>query len=158
MFTISAILDCRFVFERQIKRLVDFGVLFDFLLFEKMDQRNCVKFCVKNQIKCAKIFEMMTVAFGWSTMGRTQVQLGYNQFKEGREDINDDGRPGRPSTSTTNENIEAAKKMILNNRRINISEVADDVGIAFGLCQAIFTGALGMKRAAANIVLKLLNF
>ena len=30
------------------------------------------------------------------------------------------------------------KKMILNNHRITIREVADDVGISFGLCQAIF--------------------
>ena len=39
--------------------------------------------------------------FGESTISRTQVQLGYNRFKEGRDDINDDARPGRPKTSTT---------------------------------------------------------
>ena len=32
----------------------------DFLLFEKMDQRNCIKFCIKNKIKCARTFEMLT--------------------------------------------------------------------------------------------------
>lgn len=101
---------------------------------------------------------MLTVAFGESTMSRTQVQLWYNRFKEGREDVNDDARPGRPSTSTTDENIDAVKKMILDNRRITIREVADDVGISFGTCQAIFTDVLGMKRAAAKIVPKLLNF
>ena len=40
-------------------------------------------------------------------MSRTQVQLWYNRFKEGRKDVNDDARSGRPSTSTTDENIEA---------------------------------------------------
>ena len=30
------------------------------------------------------------MAFGESTMSRTQVQLWYNGFKEGREDVNDD--------------------------------------------------------------------
>ena len=83
-------------------------------------------------------------------MSRTQVQLCYNRFKE--------GRPERPSTSTTDENIEAVKKMILDNRRIIIREVADDVGIQFGSCQVIFTDVLGMKRAATKIVSKLLNF
>ena len=48
-----------------------------------------------------------------STMSRTQVQLWYNRFKEGREGINDDARPGHSNTSTTDENIEAAKKMII---------------------------------------------
>ena len=54
---------------------------------------------------------MLTSAFGDFTMSRTQVQLCYNRFKEGREDGNDDACPGRPSTQTTDENIEAVKKM-----------------------------------------------
>ena len=62
-------------------------------------------------------------------MSRTQVQLWYNRFKEDREDVNDNTRSGCPRTSTTNENIEAVKKMILDNHRITIREVADDVGI-----------------------------
>ena len=95
MLTISAILDCQFLTE---KKVVAFGVLFDFLLFEKMEQRNCIKFCVKNEIKFARTFEMSTVAFGESTMSRTQVQLWYNRFREDREDINDDARLGLPST------------------------------------------------------------
>ena len=72
--------------------------------------------------------------------------MWYNRFKEGREDINDD------------ENIEAVKKIILGNRRITIREAADDVGISFGSCQAIFTDVLGMKLVAAKIVPKLVNF
>ena len=38
---------------------------------------------------------MLTVAFGESTISRTQVQLWYNRFEEGREDVNDDARSGR---------------------------------------------------------------
>ena len=91
-------------------------------------------------------------------MSRTQDQLWYNRFKEGREDVNDNARPGRPSTSITDENIKVVKKIILDTRRITIREVADDVGISFGSCQAIFTNVLGMKRAAAKIVPKLQNF
>ena len=56
-----------------------------------------------------------------STISRRHVQLWYHRFKEGREDGNEDARLGRPSTSTTDENIEAVKKMILDKRRITIS-------------------------------------
>ena len=84
-----------------------------------MDQRNCIKkFCVKYEIKCASRFKMLTVAFGESTMSRTQVQLRYYRFKQGREDA----RPNRPCTSTIDENIEAIKKMIWDNRRITIRD------------------------------------
>ena len=74
---------------------------------------------------------MLTVAFGDSTISRTQVQLWYNRLKEGGEDVNDDSGSDRPNMSTTDENIKAVNKMILDNRRITISWVADDVGISF---------------------------
>ena len=85
--------------------------------------------------------------------------MWYKRFKDGQEDVNDDARrPDCLNTSTTNENIEAVKKIILDNRRITVREVADDVGISFGSCQAIFTDVLGMKRAAAKNIRKMLNF
>ena len=90
-------------------------------------------------------FEILTAVFGENTVSRTQVQLWHNRFKEDREDVNDDSRSHCTSESTTNKNIEAMKKIILDNRRITISEVADDVGISFGSCQSIFTNVLGMK-------------
>ena len=65
---------------------------------------------------------MLTLAFGKSTMSRTQIQFWYNRFKEGREEVNDNNRPRRPSTSTTDENIEAVKEIIFDNRRITIRE------------------------------------
>ena len=80
-----------------------------FIVRKNGSKKNYIKFCVKNEIKCAWTFEVLTVAFGESTMGRTQVHLWYNRFNEGREDVNDAARPGRPSTSTTDENIEAMK-------------------------------------------------
>ena len=53
---------------------------------------------------------------GMSTKSRTQVQLCYKRFKKGRQDIKDDARPGCPNNSTTDENIEARKKKILDNQ------------------------------------------
>ena len=80
--------------------------------------------------------------------------MWHNRFKENREDVNDDARPGRPSTSTSDENIEIVKqKMILDNRQITIREVADDVGISYGSFHV-----LGMKLRTAMIVPKLINF
>ena len=88
-------------------------------------------------------------------MSRTQIQLWYNRFKEGRGNVNG---PGRPTTSTNDENIETVKKIISDKCRITITEVADDIGISFGSCQAIFTDVLGMKHPVAKILSKLLNF
>ena len=40
----------------------------------------------------------------------------------------------------------------MDNRRITIREVADDVGISVGSCQEIFPDILGLKRVAAKLV------
>ena len=113
-------------------------MLLDFLLFKKIYLRT-VLLCVKNEIKCAKTFEMLTVAFGDSTMSRTQVQLWYNRFKQGREDVNNDARTGRLSMSTPEENFEAVKKLILDNHRITAREAADNMGLSFGSLRMFYT-------------------
>ena len=71
--------------------------------------------------------------------------------------MDDDARPGRPITSTTNETTEAVKKIVMENRRITIREVSEDVGISVGSCHAIFSDILGLKRVASKFVPKLLN-
>lgn len=133
-------------------------MLGDELLSEKMEQRVCVKFCVKNGIKCSKTLEMLKVAYGDSALSQKNVYKWYKLFQEGREDVNDEPRSGRPSTSTTDENVGEVKKMVLANRRITVREVAEDVGISIGSCHAIFSDVLGMRRVAAKFVPKLLNF
>ncbi|UYV75280.1 hypothetical protein LAZ67_12003281 [Cordylochernes scorpioides] len=59
-------------------------------------------------------------------------------FSEGREDVNDEERAGRPSTSTTDEKINEVEKMILANLPFD------------------FINDLGMRRVAAKFVPKLL--
>ncbi|VEN48079.1 unnamed protein product [Callosobruchus maculatus] len=101
---------------------------------------------------------MLTVAYGEATLDQSNVYRWYKMFSEGREDVNDEERAGRPSTSTTDENIDKVKKIVLANRRITVREVAEDLNISIGSCHSILTNDLGMSRIAAKFVPKLLNF
>ena len=58
---------------------------------------------------------MLTVAYGEATLDRSNVYRWYKMFSEGREDVNDEERAGRPITSTTDENIDEVKKIVLAN-------------------------------------------
>ena len=58
---------------------------------------------------------MLTAAYGEATLDRSNVYRWYKMFSEGREDVNDEERAERPSTSTT-ENIDEVKKIVLANR------------------------------------------
>ncbi|UYV77723.1 hypothetical protein LAZ67_15002053 [Cordylochernes scorpioides] len=108
-------------------------------------------------ISCADAFRMLTVAYGEATLDRSNVYRWYKMFSEGREDVNDEERAGRPSTSTTDEKFNEVEKMILANRRITVREVAEDLNISIGSCHSIFINDLGMRRVAAKFVPKLLN-
>ena len=66
---------------------------------------------------------MLKVAYGECTVSHKSIYKWYKLFTEGREEVNDNARPGRPSTSTTNENTEAVKKIVMENRRITIRKV-----------------------------------
>ena len=100
---------------------------------------------------------MLTVAYGEATLDRSNVYRWYKMFSEGREDVNDEERAGRPSMSTTDENIVEVKKIVLVNRRITVREVAEDLNISIGSCHSIFTNDLGMTRVDAKFLPKLLK-
>ena len=76
---------------------------------------------VKNKIKCADAYRLLTVAYGEATLDRSKVYRWYKIFSECREDMNDEERSGRPNTSTTDENIDDEKKIVLVNRRVTVS-------------------------------------
>lgn len=84
---------------------------------ESFDRKNFIKFCGK-------------MAYDESSICRTRFQFRYKRFMERPEDVNGPALSVCPNT--TNELIEAVKKKILDNRRITIREVADDVGTSFG--------------------------
>jgi hypothetical protein len=67
------------------------------------------------------------------------VSEWYKRFQDGREDVEDDKCSGRPSTSIIDENMKKVEKMVMNDRRITIREVADEVGISIGSCHNIFS-------------------
>ncbi|KAJ8943381.1 hypothetical protein NQ318_002614 [Aromia moschata] len=52
-----------------------------------------------------------------------------SSYNEGRETTEDDPRPGRPSTSETDENIEKIGKLIREDRRLSIRGLAEIIGI-----------------------------
>ena len=60
-------------------------------------------------------------------MSQPRVYKWYKRIREGREDVEDDPRPGRPSTSITDKNVIKIKAIVLANRRITIREVAEEI-------------------------------
>lgn len=125
---------------------------------EIIEQRVCLKFCVANGISCADSLKMLEKAYGESVLSKTRAYEWYKAFKEGREIVEDMPRSGRPSTSSTDENIEKVKEIVLDNRHSSLREIARDLNISHESVRSILVDILGMRRVAARLVPKELNF
>ncbi len=64
-----------------------------------------------------------------NVMSRAITFRWYNIFTSGREDVHDKQRSGRPSTITTDENIERVRLALVQDRKISYREVAEQLGI-----------------------------
>jgi len=117
----------------------------------------CVKFCFKLGKTVTETWKMLQQAFGDKCMSRMQYFEWYSRFKTGRTSIDEDPRSGRPSTSTDDLHIDAVRDLIIQNCRLSIREIAEDVGISFGSFQAILTEKLNMHRVAAKFVPRVLT-
>jgi len=72
---------------------------------------------------------MLTKAYCESAMSKTKVYEWYKCFQDDRKYVENDERL---NISTTNENVDKVKEMVINDRRITIRKVADDVGLSIG--------------------------
>ncbi|KAJ8944852.1 hypothetical protein NQ318_013001 [Aromia moschata] len=77
------------------------------MLSAQMEQRVNPKFLVKLGKTFTEAYAMLKEECGNEGLSRTQV---FERFKEGRETTENDPRPGRPSTSKPDENIEKTGK------------------------------------------------
>ncbi|KAL4083381.1 hypothetical protein QTP88_028705 [Uroleucon formosanum] len=122
-----------------------------------LEQRACIKFCFKIGKYATETFELIKLAFGDLALSRCVTFDWFTRFKEGRISIEDNHRPGRPSTSKTNDTITLVRDKIISDQRLTVREVANEVGISIGTCHSILSDELGMKRVSAKLVPKLLT-
>ena len=63
------------------------------------EQRANIKFCLKLGKTAAKTHQMMQKVYGDKCLYRSTICELFKRFKEGRQDLNDDERSSRPSSS-----------------------------------------------------------
>jgi len=95
---------------------------------------------------------MLGNCFG-SDLKKTAVYEWHERFESGRESVEDERRP-----SKTDENINKVREMLINNRKLTIRELAENLNIAYESIQDIVVNDLDLRRVAAKLVLKELNF
>jgi len=82
------------------------------MLSANVEQRVNIKFLTKLGKCVTETYNLLTDVYGDQCLSRTQVFEWIKKFKEGREDIRDDPKSGRPSTAKTQENVEKVARIV----------------------------------------------
>ena len=97
---------------------------------ETSKQRACVKFCFKTGKTVSETYKLLKTAFGDKCLSRSNVFVWFDRFKNGRKSVEDDPRPGRPSTSKTDENIVKVRDLVRSERRLTIREMSHELNLS----------------------------
>jgi len=94
-----------------------------------MEQRLAIKFCFKAGKSATETLEMVNAAYGDQTLSHSNVFRWYGRFRDGREDIEDYPRSGRPTECRNYNNVEKFSQLLLQNRHLSLRMLADEVNI-----------------------------
>ena len=83
--------------------------------------------------------------------------LSGTRLRRGRTSLEDDERSGRPSKSSTPKNVETVRRLVYEDRRRTINDIAVIVNVSYGTVQTILTCDLNMHRVAAKFMPRLLT-
>jgi len=105
--------------------MVVFYNLVTFAMKENIEQRYAIKFCVELNKSATEIFASLIEAYGDATLSRSMVFKWHKAFKEGRENVEDDSRSGRPISSTNDQNVEVVRAVMAKERRLNVRMIVE---------------------------------
>jgi hypothetical protein len=97
------------------------------LLTAVIKQRVNIKFCVQLDKTPTETYEMLQSVYGDEALSRISVFEWFKQFKDGREDIQDDPRSGRPSTFRNADTIANVREMVTLDRRLTLRIILDEL-------------------------------
>jgi len=90
-------------------------------------------------------------------MKKTAVYKWVKRISEGRENVTDEERSGRPATSRTEENVAKIQQIMRENRRLTVRSIAEQVNIDRETVRKILTEDIDMRKVCAKTVPKELN-
>jgi len=111
---------------------------------------------VRNWFSKKNTIEMVSSAYGETAVKKTVIYKWYNRFQEGRENIGDDARSGRPASKTSS-HVAAVKELLDKDRRITIREIVDRTDCGYGTVFKIIHDQLNMRRICARWIPKMLT-
>ena len=121
---------------------------------QKFEQRCAIKFCVKLGESATVTYEKLQRAYGEHSLSRAQVFRWHKSFLEGREQVEDEPRAGRPSTSKTDDSVERVRALVRSDCRLTLRMINSELNLCRFTVHQILTQDLDMRKMCAKMVPK----
>ncbi|GBN46207.1 Putative uncharacterized protein FLJ37770 [Araneus ventricosus] len=108
-----------------------------------MEQRVNIKFCYKLGRTATETQEMLVKV---DAVSKKCIFEWFKRFRDGKEDVKDEPRSGRPPTSTTSDNIERVRRMLADDRRLSLRMIAEELKISLDSMSNIIHGHLQKRK------------
>ena len=118
--------------------------------YSKVELRGTIRFLWAKRLNCTDIHREILVVYGPHAISRPAIVKWCQLFDQGRTDLGDEHREGRPST--TDNNVQAIEEMIRNNHRVTIADVAEKLRMSIGSAHAIVRDRLQYRKLCARWV------
>ncbi|KAJ8955801.1 hypothetical protein NQ318_005342 [Aromia moschata] len=116
-----------------------------------------IKFCVKLEKSAAETIPMLKKAFGVDCLSDRQIFRWHKAFAERRKYVNDENRAGRPSTSSSDDNVKRVRDLLNTDRRLSVRLISETLDITKTIVHEIVSESLGMRKVYAKLVPKVLT-
>jgi len=121
---------------------------------QKFEQCCATKFCVKLDESATVTYETLQRAYGEHSLSRVQVFRWHESLLEGREQVEDKPRAGRPSTSKMDYNVEKARSLVTSDRQLTLRMISGELNLNRFTVHQILTQDLDMRKVCAKTVPK----
>lgn len=125
---------------------------------EKKEFRVLIKYCFLKGKNTVEAKTWLDNEFPDSAPGKSTIIDWYAKFKRGEMSTEDGERSGRPKEVVTDENIKKIHKMILNDRKMKLIEIAEALKISKERVGHIIHQYLDMRKLCAKWVPRELTF
>jgi len=115
---------------------------------QKFEQSCAINFCVKLGESATMTYEKLQRAYGEHSLSRTQVFRCHKSFLEGREQVEDESRAGRPSTSKMDDSVERVRSLVMSNCRLTLRIISSELNLNRFTVHQILTQDLDMRNCA----------
>ncbi|PNF37843.1 hypothetical protein B7P43_G08374 [Cryptotermes secundus] len=118
--------------------------------FSLQEQRVIIRFLHLRGATPIEIHCQLSETCGDGVMNVKNVRSWALQFKEGRTSCDNEQKQSRPRTSRSDKMLERVEKVVLEDRRLSLENIASKVGISVGSVHKILHEDLRMRKVSSS--------